>query len=278
MNKLRISIYLVIVLTSNFCFGQSRDLKGLIDSISFINIIEYEYVGFASEESKNYKNFLKLKEYATTEELVQLTKSSNSTLACYASWALADYSYSDLKSIFKQFLIENRRAETFSGCILIENYISSVLYHRYWSRIDVNNRKNDKILQELDSIILFSDSVYWLLLTRALENRIYSEPYKTKIEEFAFEKGYDEAIFYLSNWHKAEYYEKIKVALIRYINDTDFSTTGITNYYKTVDELLKFKNNEINEIVVNKLKKDKHWESKKENFMYLLSMYSIYRL
>lgn len=278
MNKLRISIYLVIVLTSNFCFGQSRDLKGLVDSISFINIIEYEYVGFASEESKNYKNFLKLKEYATTEELVQLTKSSNSTLACYASWALADYSYSDLKSIFKQFLIENRRAKTFSGCILIENYISSVLYHRYWSRIDVNNRKNDKILQELDSIILFSDSVYWLLLTRALENRIYSEPYKTKIEEFAFEKGYDEAIFYLSNWHKAEYYEKIKVALIRYINDTDFSTTGITNYYKVVDELLKFKNNEINEIVVNKLKKDKHWESKKENFMYLLSMYSIYRL
>lgn len=278
MNKLRISIYLVIVLTSNFCFGQSRDLKGLIDSISFINIIEYEYVGFASEESKNYKNFLKLKEYATTEELVQLTKSSNSTLACYASWALADYSYSDLKSIFKQFLIENRRAKTFSGCILIENYISSVLYHRYWSRIDVNNRKNDKILQELDSIILFSDSVYWLLLTRALENRIYSEPYKTKIEEFAFEKGYDEAIFYLSNWHKAEYYEKIKVALIRYINDTDFSTTGITNYYKAVDELLKFKNNEINEIVIKKLKKDKHWEYNKEHFMYLLSMYSIYGL
>lgn len=278
MNKLRISIYLVIVLTSNFCFGQSRDLKGLIDSISSINRIEHEYIGVGGKEGENYKNFLKLKENASTEQLIQLTKNSNPTLACYASWALADNSYFDLKSIFKRFLLENKKARTFKGCILSENYLSSELYHWYWNQIDVNKRNNDKILQELDSLILFSDSVDWLLLTRALENRIYSEPYKTKIEEFAFEKGYDEAIFYLSNWHKAEYYEKIKVALIRYINDTDFSTTGITNYYKAVDELLMFKNKEVNEIVIKKLKKDKHWEYNKEHFMYLLSMYSIYGL
>ena len=117
-----------------------------------------------------------------------------------------------------------------------------------------------------------------MLLTRALENRIYSEPYKTKIEEFAFEKGKVEAIFYLCNWHKAEYYERIRAALIKYLNDTNFRTIGTLYYYKAVDELLMFKNKEVNEIVVNKLKKDKHWESKKENFMYLLSMYSIYRL
>ncbi|MBP1630197.1 MAG: hypothetical protein H6Q15_1090 [Bacteroidetes bacterium] len=278
MNKINISIYLVIILTSNFCFGQSKDFKGIIDSITSINRIEHEYTGIAGKEGNNYKNFLKLKESASTKELVQLTKSSNPTLACYASWGLADNSYSELKSIFKQFLLENRRAETFSGCILSEDFISSVLYHWYWNRIDVNERKNDKILQELDSIILFSDSVYWLLLTRALDNRIYSEPYKSQIAKFAFDKGYDEAIFYLSNWHKAEYYDKIKYALIKYLNDTDFSTTGTTNYYKTVDELLKFKNKEINEIVINKLKKDKHWKREKENFMYLLSMYSIYGL
>ncbi|TAF10872.1 MAG: hypothetical protein EAZ75_05055 [Flavobacteriia bacterium] len=265
-----------LVLSVNLSFGQSRKLTAIVEKIAKINEVQEEQVGFAGSESENYKNFKQLKEIATTEELIQLTDNKNATVACYASWALADNAYPDLKAIFQKFVLQDKEVVTFSGCIVSENNISSELYHRYWNKVDVSKRPNDKILLELDRIVIFSKKPYWLLLNRALENRIYAEPYKTQISILAFEQGQREAIFYLSNWHKAEFVDRIKIALVKYLNETEFKNTGTTDYYKTVEELFKFNDLEIREVIIAKMKKDRHWEMGKVRFEILLSDNYIY--
>lgn len=251
-------------------------LKNIVDNIAKVNEVQGEHIGNAGSESENYKNFKQLKEIATTEELVQLTNNKNPAVACYAGWALADKSYKDLSSIFKKFIIHNRQVETFSGCIKSQESISSELYHRYWNNIDNTKKSTDKTLIQLDSIVLYSYNPYWLLMTRALDNRVYQEPYKKQIVFLAFEQGNRDAIFYLCNWHKAEYADEIKVSLVQYLNRTNFKNTGIIDYYKTVEELLKFKDSKIEKLVIAKMKKDRHWEMERQRFKYLLEDYYIY--
>jgi hypothetical protein len=274
----KIILLTTLVFGVNLSFGQSKKLTAIVEKIAKINEVQEEHVGFAGTESENYKNFKQLKEIATTEELVLLTDDKNATVACYASWALADNTYPDLKIIFQKFAIQDRQVETFSGCIKSQDNISSEVYHRYWNSVNISKRPTDKILLELDSIVIFNKNPYWLLLNRAMENRVYVEPYKTQISILAFEQGQREAIFYLCNWHKAEYADKIKSALVKYLNETKFKNTGTTDYYKTVEELFKFNDPEIRKAIIAKMKKDRHWEMEKERFKFLLSDNYIYNI
>lgn len=276
MKRLTNIIFLAALLGANISFGQSQKLTAIVDKIAKINEVQHEHVGYGGSESENYKNFKQLKDNATTEELVRLTDHKNASVACYASWALADNVYPDLKTIFQKFILQDKQVETFSGCIKSQDNISSKLYHRYWNNVNISKRPNDKILLGLDSIVIFSKHPYWLLLNRAMENRVYGEPYKTQISILAFEQGQREAIFYLCNWHKAEYADKIKEALVKYLNETEFKNTGTTDYYKTVEELFKFNDLEIRKAIIAKMKKDRHWEMEKGRFKYLLSDNYIY--
>jgi hypothetical protein len=276
MKRLTNIIFLTALLGANISFGQSKKLTAIVDKIAKINEVQQEHVGYGGSESENYKNFKQLKDIATTEELVRLTDHKNATVACYASWALADNVYPDLKTIFQKFILQDKQVETFSGCIKSQDNISSELYHRYWNNVNISKRPNDKILLGLDSIVIFSKLPYWLLLNRAMENRVYGEPYKTQISILAFEQGQREAIFYLCNWHKAEYADKIKASLVKYLNETEFKNTGTTDYYKTVEELFKFNDLEIRKAIIAKMKKDRHWEMEKGRFKYLLSDNYIY--
>jgi len=253
-------------------------LKTIINRIAKINEVQGEHVGFGGSESENYKNFEQLEKTATTGELVLLTNNKNPTVACYASWALADKSYLDLSVIFKKFIIQDRQVETISGCLKSKESISSELYHRYWNSIDDKKKSTDKILIQLDSIVLYSRNPYWLLMTRAMENRVYQEPYKRQIVFLAFNQGNRDAILYLCNWHKAEYADKIKTALVKYLKRTSFKNTGTTDYYKTVEELFKFRDPEIRKLIIAKMKKDRHWEMEKERFKYLLEDNDIYNI
>jgi len=266
------------LLCVNSSSGQTKQLSVLVDKIVKLNEVQYEHVGIAGSKSENYKNFLKLKEIATTDELVHLTDNENATVACYASWALADKQYPDLKTIFQKFILNDKEVKTFNGCIKSQDNISSELYHRYWNSVDITKRPTDKTLLDIDSVIIFSKNPYWLLASRAMDNRIYQEPYKSQISVLAFEKGCKEAVLYLCNWHKAEYSEKIKTALLKYLLNTDFKKTGTTDYYSTVEELFKFKDPEIRKAIITKMKKDRHWEMEKERFNYLLQDNCIFNI
>jgi hypothetical protein len=266
----------MLLFSLNSTFGQATKLGAIVEEISKINQVQHQRIGYGGIESENFKNFKKLKALASTEELVQLTDHNNATVACYASWALADNAYPDLKTIFQKFIDHDKQVETYSGCIQSPDFISSELYHWYWNHLELSKRPSDQLLCELDSIVLFSPKTNWLLLNRALENRVYSEPIKSRIALLAFEKGNMDAVLYLSNWHKAAYVDEIKTALLRHLNTTNFKNTGTTDYYRTIEELFKFKDNETKKAIIAKMKKDRHWEVEKARFKYLLEDNYIY--
>lgn len=253
-----------------------KKITNIVNKIVQINEVHSAHVGFSGSNGDNFENYLVLKNIAQIEDLVKLTDNKNPVVACYASWALVDKSYPDLKSIFLKFLLHNRQVSTFSGCIKSRHDILGQLYHHYWNKIDNKAKATDKMLLQLDSIILYNENSDWLLMTRALENRIYPASYKIRIENLAFKKGSREALFYLSNWYKADNYENIKKALITYFKKADFSKTGVDDYYRTLDELLKFRDSDLETIIIQKLKKDKHWKYEENRFKSLLDDYGIY--
>lgn len=70
--------------------------------------------------------------------------------------------------------------------------------------------------------------------------------------------------------------EKLKPSLIKYLQTTDFKNVGVTPYYQVIEELLKYNDEEIEQIIVEKLRKDKHWEFERQRFVNLLHDNSIY--
>ncbi|HTN16949.1 MAG TPA: hypothetical protein VL092_04650 [Chitinophagaceae bacterium] len=270
MKRFLYATFLSTIFTINLSHGYSKKLTAIVDKIAKINEVQGEYIGFAGVESENYSNFKQLQKVATTEELVRLTENENAAVACYAGWALVDKAYPDLKTILQKFIQQNRQVETLDGCIGSQSDIASELYHRYWNSVDLSKRAADKTLLQLDSVVLFSKSANWLLLVRAMENRVYTAPFKVQIAVLAFEQERREAIFYLCKWYRAEYIDKIKPALVNYLNKTNFKRTGTTDYYKTIQELFQFNDTEIKKAIIAKMQQDRHWELQKERFSYLL--------
>jgi len=265
-------IYFLIF--SGFSYSQSVD--EIVKRFISMNEVQYEHIGFGSTKSKLYQDYLTLAKIADNNELIKLTNHNNAVVRCYSGWALIDRKYLRLDSIYKSFLNNDAEVTTYSIDIKDKDNISSEFYHRYWNSLDFKHKANDSVLFKLDSLTLYNSNSDWLLILRALENRIYPKSYNKQIEYLAFEKNNRDAIFYLSNWYKAEYVDKLKPALIKYLQTTDFKDVGITPYYQVIEELLKFKDEGIEQIIVEKLRKDKHWEFDKQRFVNLLHDNSIY--
>lgn len=274
MNKLATILFFIHTLST--AYGQKeQDLSGIINKIKAINEVQYENVGVAGTPSDNYKNYLVLKSKANTKQLVKLTDDTNVVIACYASWALIEKSYNDLPSILIKFLNKDRDVATFSGCIKSSDPLSSEFYHKYWNRIDKQLRPANKTLFTLDSLILYKDNCYWLLTTRALENRVYPTTFNKRIEYLAFTKANKDAITYLKKLNDKTYNEQIKQAVIKYFRQTNFQNVGITPYLETMTELLNYQDQELKDLIIAKLNQDKFWRSFKEDFLALLKKYGI---
>lgn len=275
MNDLR-TIVALGLLTLTFGFASGQTVDDIVKKIASVNELQDKHIGFAGSESEQYKNFELLKSKADIDELLKLIDNKNSVVACYAAFALVDKSYNDLSSIYLKFLNNDKEIATFSGCIKSNDKISSEFYHHYWNSVNENERENDKQLFKLDSITLYRKKSYWLLIARALENRVYPLTFNAQIEYLAFEKVNNDAIFYLSNWYKAQYKDKIEQALLLYLKQTDFKNTGTTDYYQVIAELFKFRDPDINKKILEKLKTDKHWTMEKQLFIPLLQDNGIY--
>ena len=99
---------LIIILT--FCTFQISgqnirpEIKKLAQEIEKYNLFESKHVGVAGTTTDQYRNFEKLRDKATHEELLQLLEYKNSVVKGYSSWALADKMYPKLADIFIFFL------------------------------------------------------------------------------------------------------------------------------------------------------------------------------
>ena len=263
---------LIISITS--VYGQS--VKQIVNKISKIDEVQYEHVGIAGILSENYINFENLKKKADIDTLLKLSENENNVISCYAIWGLIDKKYSDILSILAKYINSDKKVKTFNGCIKSEDNLSNEVYNRFWNK--TTNKVENKTLMSLDSLIIYNNKPYSFLLSRALKNRVYPKIYNQRIAVLAFDKENKDAIFYLSNWYKAEYINQIREALIKYLNNTDFKNIGINTYYETINELLKFNDDKLVTIILEKLNKDKSWKPAEEKFKFLLYHYSIYEI
>lgn len=259
----------------NKSFESSQPLLTIIDNIVKINELQSERVSVAGFKSENYKNFTLLKEVATVDELVQLTDHENATVACYASWALVTAGYSDVKTIFQKFVLNDKLVTTYNGCIKEDSCLSTEFYLKYWCSINTLTRTGDEALLDFDHIILYSKVQNYTLLDIVFQNRVFDKSCEDQIAYLAFHKGYREAVFYLCDWYRGKYADKIKEVLKQYLDNTNFTQTGMVDYYRCIKELFKFKDTNIRKKILTKIQEDRCWENKEE-FISLLRENGIY--
>jgi hypothetical protein len=262
----------LIFLSTNSC---SQNLDGLICDISDSNIVEYEHVGIGGWIGQNYRNFEELSKKANINQLKELLNHENPVVTCYSSWALIEKEYENLPEIFQILIEDNREVKTHSGCIISRDNLASEFYHRYWNSVQMSSGK-DEVLFELDKIVLKLENPDWLLLKRALDNRVYNEEFKNIIYNLGFEKNYKEAIFYLCNWHRSEYNYELQLFIIEELKKTEFKGTNSSTYYKYFDELIKFKNKDVNDFILHKYRTDKPNINEIENFKSLLERNNLF--
>ena len=192
-------------------------------------------------------------------------------------------------------LQKNEMVETFEGCIMDVEPISSIIYHEYWNKIRIeafqkvngNNYEQDLamkktlatdlIMEKLDSIIIYSNKeIYWLLYNRTFENRKHKDSYLPRIEELAFVKNNSYAFEYLAKFYNSEYSEKLDNYLTTDFPKAKFQTENEVFYlHSFIETLLESKNEEFKIIAINKLRTDQVWKKHKGWFNTTLKKHGI---
>jgi hypothetical protein len=210
-NKL---LTVIVSLTISLCFSQTKEQ--LMDSIIKVNRVESDCVGYGCKVSPQYQRFQNLKEKISDKELAELSKHKNPTIRTYTYIELIQSEKGNVPELLSTEIQKNEMVETFEGCIISVDPISSIIYHEYWNKIRIealrkiegNNYQQDvamknilatdMTMEKLDSIIIHSDKdVYWLLYSRAFENRKHKESYLPIIEKLAFKRNNSYAFEYL---------------------------------------------------------------------------------
>ena len=276
----------------NFCFSQTK--QQLINSIIKVNSVHSDCVGIACEKSIQYQNFQKLKNLLSEAELIELTENENPVIRTYVSIEAINTNKADIQKIFLNELNCNQYVETFEGCQIDNEPISSIIYHKYWNKIRVNASdgitnenereiaiakalKSDVIMKKLDSLVIYSDKdTYWLLYSRCFQNREFEESYLNRIETLALQKNNFYAFEYLKKNHSAIYSDKLNYYLENQFPKTIFKTENEIFYFHSfIELLLEQRNKKYNQIVINKLNKDKNWKNHSSWFLNTLDKYHI---
>ena len=101
-------------------------------------------VGFSGEpmtNNKYYKLYLKLKENATDEELVSLTKNNSKCIVIYSFEILLERQYANLKDIFLEHQNDTTFYSTAGGCTGMLKRVNWFMF-RLLRPIEGNNAKN----------------------------------------------------------------------------------------------------------------------------------------
>ncbi len=224
--KQQFYIWLILIIGITSC----QDVDSLVNSIAKENRLECEAIGFGGSPSSLYKKFEKLKRKASKEELIKLTNHDSLAVVGYSSYALIDKELIEPDRLLKRFINHEDKVWTFCVCQMGGETLSSLIYHRYWnSRIEfpdkddyensiINDSEN---LQRMDSLILYSENPDWILVSRALDNRLYSDKYKSKIEEWAFKKVNFYALKYVFHNLKQGNEERLELGFNDYIKSAD---------------------------------------------------------
>ncbi|MFK7809017.1 MAG: hypothetical protein AB8F74_14535 [Saprospiraceae bacterium] len=228
MRKQSLYVLLILILSMISCQG----VDSLVNSIAHQNRVDCEAVGYAGSKSNVYNAYKKLEKKATRKELLKLINHDSLAVAGYASYILIDKELIAPQELLKQFIDNTRPVTTFCGCLMSESSISSIIYHKYWNKRISYPTNSDystfelidsKQLQKMDSLILYSDHPDWILLSRALENRIYTTEYNDKIIDWAIDKKNFYALIYVVENLKAGNKERLIKSINEFISNDDNS-------------------------------------------------------
>lgn len=185
------------------------EIEQLVQQMEKCNKLKYEHVGMNSHTTVQYKNFIKLREKATTKELLSLLKHKNSVVKAYACMALADRKYPKLYEIITPFLESGEKVETQSSDMVYDQELAEILYFRVFNENNLNKLSiKDSLFfnlqsQKLDSVIICSKKSKGLLLEVALKNCNINTNLYTRIKELSLQKN-KYAITALAKYKKRE--------------------------------------------------------------------------
>ncbi len=284
---------IIFSLTISLCFSQTKEQ--LIDSIIEVNRVESDCVGIDCMVSPQYARFQSLKEKLSEKELSDLTKHENTTIRTYASIELIQSDKGNVPELLSTELQKSEMVETFEGCIIDVEPISSIIYHEYWNKIRIdaskkaqgNNNQQEQAMQKalstdltmekLDSVIIYSEKeVFWLLYNRTFQNRKHKDSYLPRIKDLAFHENNSYAFDYLKEHYKSEYSERLENYLRTDFPKAKFQTDNEVFYlHSFIETLLECKNEEFKQIAINKLRTEDVWKVKKGWFNNTLKKYGI---
>lgn len=185
-----------------------HEINDLVRKIEKYNVLESEHVGEAGETTDQYRNFIKLREKATIDELLFLLNHKNSVVKGYASWALADREYPKLNEVIKPFIDSGELVKSQDGCIGSTTELASTFYYRILDQRFYNKlTTKDSIffssqIQKIDSLIVFSDK-NTTVLKEALEGNNANPNTYFRVKELALKKN-KSAIIALAKYKKTE--------------------------------------------------------------------------
>lgn len=284
---------IIFSLIINLCFSQTKEQ--LVDSIIKVNRVESDCIGIGCIVGPQYTRFQELKKKISDKELTELSKHKNPTIRTYSSIELIQSGKGNVPELLSTELQKNEVVETFKGCIIDIESVSSIIYHEYWNkirmeasqRIQGNNYEQDlamkkalatdSIMAKLDSIIIhFDKDVYWLLYSRTFENRKHRNNYLPRIEELALNKNNSYAFEYLKKYYQSEYSEKLENYLRTDFPKAKFRTENEVFYlHSFIEILLEGKNDDFKQIAIDKLNTEEIWKRHKGWFKMTLKKHGI---
>ena len=225
----------------------------IVKQISGINTYETGVLGKGVTESPNFENFKKLNKLASEDELLSLLNNKNKTVAVYASIGILDKKPELIDKIFLSFLNMKTKIHTQNGCIIGDQNLAEPLYRKYLYSLDDKAQRSDRMLQKLDSIIIFGKNSPESLLQEALRYKVYPKNYRKRIEILAFKEHKIPAIRYLSHWHKGDYSGFLQKELISLVENDSLGDIQNKMY---LSDLLSFRNPNNKDFILNYIKKD----------------------
>lgn len=280
----KVYFVLFIYLFTGNSILSSQNLTQIVKKISDINELQYNEKQ-SGETYENWANFEKLKKLANTEKFIELIENKNSVVKVYASFGLVDNNYSNIPLIYRKFIENDSIVETADGsCTAVSERISHELYFYYLRKLKKEEICCDKFLLQLDSLTLYNKNLEnfnqydgnGFILRKIFTNRVFPNSYNKRIAYLAFEKNNDYAIDYLSNWYKAEFKKELIEVFLKKFKKLDYESHEFFNFFEITEQLLKFYDKNVNNEIVEILKKNEKWVKDKRQFINSFNKYGIY--
>lgn len=214
---MKILLHILLFFLTSTLFGQELkpETIRLVKKLIEVNVLHHKHVGNAGQTTEQYYNFLKLRDNATTAELISLLDNSNSVIKGYASWSLADNKYPGLDKVLFRFLESKELVKTFNGCIVSRDDLASELYYRVvYQHYENNISRKDSIffakqIKKLDSVILYHFENCSLFEQALLHNNANPANYE-RIKELAFQDKNKQAIIELAKYNNTNDIDGLK--------------------------------------------------------------------